>query len=63
MNIEEKYAKLRKAAIELLDVPDDKGVLLSMAQALNTAGAKEHEDGVAALGLIVALIETHGEGA
>lgn len=53
-----KYAKLRAAALEMIGIEDDKGLLLALAQQMNTMGAGTDEDGAAALKLIVALIET-----
>ena len=61
MNTEEKYNKLRAAILEVVGVPDDRGILLGMLNELHKLGAGQEEDGQTVLTLLVALIETHGE--
>lgn len=58
MTPEEKYKKLRAAAVAMIGVEDDKGILLAMLSELHSMSAQDDEDGSAALGLLVALIET-----
>lgn len=61
MTPEEKYKKLRAAAIKMIGVEDDHGTLLQMVAELHSMGAQGDEDGSAALELLVALIETGKE--
>lgn len=61
MTYEEKYRKLREAALELVGVPDDKAVLCAMLQELNTMGAGDDDNGAATMKFLVTLVELDKE--
>lgn len=56
MNIEEKYAKLRAAIVDVTGIPDNKGVQLALLAELHKIDEAVADETV--LNLLVALIET-----
>lgn len=60
LTLDEKYTKVRQAALTLIGVPDDDlGSMLQMLQYLNVNAPPGDPDAPEAAKMLVALIETH----